>query len=186
MNCYRGYQTGSQPSHNHPPYVSSLDRHPKQPLIVIPHTVSEVTGPQFHAGGFAARQHGLTKHGAGEPVGERIVVSGRVMDQDGNPVRRTLVEVWQANAAGRYLHKVDQHDAPLDPNFKGSGHMLTDDEGRYRFVTIKPGAYPWRESSQRLAAAAYSLFAVRAGVCDPHCDTNVFSRRSAVAVRPDL
>ncbi len=144
MNAYRRYQAGSQPSHNHPPYVSSIERHPKQPLIVIPHTLSEITGPQFTLEDLRNSSADLTKAGLGEPLGERIVVSGKVMDQDGRPARRTLVEVWQANAAGRYLHGVDQHDAPLDPNFKGCGHMLTDEEGRYRFVTIKPGAYPWR------------------------------------------
>ena len=160
MNAYRRYQPGTQPSHNHPPYVSSIDRHPKQPLIVIPHTVSEMTGPQFTPEDLRDSSADLTKQGVGEPLGERIVVSGRVLDQDGNPVRRTLVEVWQANAAGRYLHMADQHHAPLDLNFKGSGHMLTDDDGRYRFVTIKPGAYPWRNhpNAWRPAHIHFSLF----------------------------
>jgi len=144
MDAYRRYQMGSQPLHDHPAYVSSKERHPKEAPIVIPHTSSELTGPQFTSDDLRNSGTDLTKQCAGEPLGERIVVSGRVIDEDGQPVRQTLVEVWQANAAGRYLHKVDQHDAPLDPNFKGSGHMLTDDDGRYRFVTIKPGAYPWR------------------------------------------
>jgi protocatechuate 3,4-dioxygenase beta subunit len=86
----------------------------------------------------------LTKQHSSEPVGERIVVSGRVIDEDGRPVRETLIDIWQANAAGRYRHKIDQHDAPLDPNFTGVGHTLTDSEGRYRFVTVRPGAYPWK------------------------------------------
>ena len=144
MNGYRRYQTGTQPPHNHPPYVSSVERHPKQPLIVIPHTLSEITGPQFTPDDLRKGSADLTKQGRNEPLGERIVVSGKVIDEDGRPMPRTLVEVWQANAAGRYLHAVDQHNAPLDPNFTGCGHMLTDRDGRYRFVTIKPGAYPWR------------------------------------------
>jgi protocatechuate 3,4-dioxygenase beta subunit len=144
MIAYRCHETGTQPDHNHPPYVSSSERHPKQPLIVIPHTLSEITGPQFTLDHLRKSSADLTKQGSGEPLGERIVVSGRVMDQDRHPVRRTLVEIWQANAAGRYRHNVDQHNAPLDPNFTGCGHTLTDDSGCYRFVTIKPGAYPWR------------------------------------------
>jgi protocatechuate 3,4-dioxygenase beta subunit len=80
----------------------------------------------------------------GEPLGERIIVTGRVLDEAGRPQRNMLIEIWQANAAGRYVHTVDQHDAPLDPNFFGGGRCVTDGDGRYRFVTIKPGAYPWR------------------------------------------
>jgi len=144
MNGYRRYQTGTQPPHNHPPYVSSVERHPKHPLIVIPHTLSEITGPQFTPDDLRKGSADLTKQGRNEPLGERIVVSGKVIDEDGRPMPRTLVEVWQANAAGRYLHAVDRHNAPLDQNFTGCGHMLTDRDGRYRFVTIKPGAYPWR------------------------------------------
>jgi protocatechuate 3,4-dioxygenase beta subunit len=89
-------------------------------------------------------ENDLTRQHAGEPLGERIIVSGRVVDRDGRPIRNALIEIWQANAAGRYLHRVDQHPAPLDPNFTGGGRVLTDDEGRYRFITIKPGAYPWK------------------------------------------
>ena len=98
--------------------------------------------------------------GAGEPLGARIIVSGRVMDEDGRPVRNTLVEIWQANAAGRYLHANDQHNAPLDPNFTGEGHAMTDDEGRYRFVTIRPGEYPWgnHHNAWRPAHIHFSLF----------------------------
>jgi protocatechuate 3,4-dioxygenase, beta subunit len=90
------------------------------------------------------RDNDLTRQHGGEPLGERIIVTGRVLDGDGRPVRNALVEIWQCNAAGRYIHQVDQHPAPLDPNFSGAGRALTDDEGRYRFITIKPGAYPWR------------------------------------------
>jgi protocatechuate 3,4-dioxygenase beta subunit len=160
MNGYRRYQTGSQPPHNHRAYVSSQERHPTQPLIVIPHTLSEVTGPRFTLNDLRASSADLTKQAAGEPLGQRIIVSGKVVDQDGRAMPGTLVEVWQANAAGRYMHKTDQHRAPLDPNFPGFGHTLTDDEGRYRFVTIKPGAYPWRNhhNAWRPQHIHFSLF----------------------------
>jgi len=102
----------------------------------------------------------LTQQHDGEPLGERIIVSGRVLESDGRPVRNALVEIWQCNAAGRYIHKADQHPAPIDPNFTGAGRTLTDDEGRYRFITIKPGAYPWgnHENAWRPAHIHFSLF----------------------------
>jgi protocatechuate 3,4-dioxygenase beta subunit len=102
----------------------------------------------------------LTRQHAGEPLGERIVVEGRVLDEDGRPQPQTLVEIWQANAAGRYKHRVDQHAAPIDPNFSGAGRTITDDQGRYRFVTIRPGAYPWKNhhNAWRPAHIHFSLF----------------------------
>ena len=102
----------------------------------------------------------LTRQHTGEPVGERIIVTGRVVDEDGRPVRDTLVEIWQANAAGRYVHVVDQHPAPLDPNFTGAARAVTDAQGRYRFTTIKPGAYPWKNHANawRPAHIHFSLF----------------------------
>jgi len=102
----------------------------------------------------------LTKQHKGEPLGERIIVAGRVLDEDGRPVPNTLIEVWQANAAGRYVHVVDQHPAPLDPSFTGAGRAVTDAEGRYRFVTVKPGSYPWRNhhNAWRPAHIHFSLF----------------------------
>ena len=102
----------------------------------------------------------LTRQHAGEPLGERIVVTGRVLDEDGMPVRDTLVEVWQANSAGRYIDPADEHPAPLDPNFTGAGRCVTDAEGNYRFVTVKPGAYPWRnhENAWRPAHIHFSVF----------------------------
>jgi protocatechuate 3,4-dioxygenase beta subunit len=111
--------------------------------VVLPHTLSELSGPVFGDAPVGPLDHDLTRQHAGEPLGERIVVTGRVLGPDGKPVRRQLVEIWQANAAGRYRHGVDQHEAPLDPNFSGGGRCLTDDDGTYRFVTVKPGAYPW-------------------------------------------
>ncbi|HTT33925.1 MAG TPA: protocatechuate 3,4-dioxygenase subunit beta [Methylomirabilota bacterium] len=141
---YRRPYPGTQPNHLHPPYVSSIKRAPLKPSVPIPHTLTEVTGPQFGGESVDLKACDLTRQHSGDPLGERIIVSGRVLDENARPVPHTLVEIWQANAAGRYLHKVDQHDAPLDPNFTGCGHVLTDAEGRYRFVTIRPGEYPWR------------------------------------------
>jgi protocatechuate 3,4-dioxygenase beta subunit len=157
---YRRPYVGTQPNHLHPSYVSSLKRAPAKPLIYLPHTLSEVTGPLFGKESVDVKASDLTKQHSGPPLGERIVVSGRVIDEDGRPVRDTLVEIWQANAAGRYLHKRDQHNAPLDPNFTGSGHTLTDSDGRYRFVTIRPGEYPWgnHHNAWRPAHIHFSLF----------------------------
>jgi protocatechuate 3,4-dioxygenase beta subunit len=139
---YRRARPGTQPNYLHPPYQSSIKRAPSKPLVFLPHTLSEITGPIYGHDTVSPADSDLTKQHAGEPIGERIIVSGRVLDENGRPVPRTLVEVWQANATGRYRHAVDRHDAPLDPNFTGAGRAVTDDEGRYRFVTIKPGAYP--------------------------------------------
>ena len=126
----------------------------------MPQTLSELTGPVFGHDTVDPSDSDLTRHHSGAPLGERMIVTGRVLDEHGRPVRDTLVEVWQANAAGRYAHKVDQHDAPLDPNFSGGGRAMTDHEGRYRFVTIKPGAYPWRNhhNAWRPAHLHFSLF----------------------------
>ena len=134
---------GSQPDYFYPPYASSVLRAPSKPLVYLPHTISERTGPVFGHGLLHPNDNDLTAQHNGQPLGERVLVHGRILDEDGRPVRSALVEVWQANAAGRYLHKVDQHDAPLDPNFSGAGRVITDDQGRFQFRTIKPGAYPW-------------------------------------------
>lgn len=163
MKPVAGYRTpapGTQPGHLHAPYVSSIKRSPSQSLVKIPFTLSEVTGPSFGPELITPYSHDLTRQHKGAPIGERILVSGRVMDEDSRPVPNTLVEIWQANAAGRYLHEVDQHDAPLDPNFTGCGQVLTDAEGRYRFVTIRPGEYPWKNhhNAWRPAHIHFSLF----------------------------
>jgi protocatechuate 3,4-dioxygenase, beta subunit len=134
----------AQPAYLHPDYVSTRLRAPKRPLIILPHTESELTGPAYGHEAIGELDHDLTRQHSGEPLGERIIVTGRVLDSAGKPVRSALIEIWQANAAGRYHHDVDRHPAPLDPNFTGAGRCLTDDEGRYRFVSVKPGAYPWR------------------------------------------
>ena len=129
---YRRLRTGTQPDYAHVAYRSSEKRSPEHPLVTIPHTLSEITGPQFTLDDIRQGSCDLTQAGSGQPLGERIVVSGRVLDEDGRPVRHTLVEIWQANAAGRYRHDGDQHDAPLDPNFIGEGQTLTDEDGYYR------------------------------------------------------
>ena len=140
---YRRDDAEVDPPYLHPDYVATRTRSPKRPLLLLPHTLSEVTGPVYGHDRIGELDHDLTRQHDGEPIGERIILHGRVLDGDGRPVRRTLVEIWQANAAGRYKHVVDGHPAPLDPNFTGAGRCLTDDEGNYRFITIKPGAYPW-------------------------------------------
>ena len=142
------------------PYRSSLLRHPtKAPVQVDPEGV-EPWSPVFGERDIGQLEADLTVQHSGEPVGERMKVTGRVLDGDGRPVRRQLVEVWQANAAGRYAHQRDQHPAPLDPHFTGMGRCLTDDEGRYAFTTIKPGPYPWRnhDNAWRPAHIHFSLF----------------------------
>jgi len=151
---------GTQPEYLHPPYRSSLKRAPARPLILLPQTLSERTGPVFGHSAVQTSDSDLTSGHAGAPSGERIVVSGRVLDEGGRAVRGALVEVWQANSAGRYKHKLDQHNAPLDPNFDGCGRALTDAEGRYKFLTIKPGAYPWgnHHNAWRPAHIHFSIF----------------------------
>jgi protocatechuate 3,4-dioxygenase beta subunit len=131
------------PPHLYPDYVGTRLRAPKEPLVLLPHTLSELTGPVYGDARIGELDHDLTRQHPGEPLGERINVVGRVMDGDGRPIGGQLVEIWQTNAAGRYAHEIDTHPAPLDPNFTGAGRALTDDEGMYRFVTIKPGSYPW-------------------------------------------
>ena len=150
----------TNPLYDSPEYRSTALRAPKKPLLILPNTLSELTGPAFGDDAVRELDNDLTRQHDGEPLGERIIVSGRVLDRNGKPVRNTLIEIWQANAAGRYIHKVDQHPAPLDPNFTGAGRCLTDADGHYRFVTIKPGAYPWRNHTNawRPAHIHFSIF----------------------------
>jgi len=145
---------------DYPGYRSTRLRAPKRPLVSLPEEVHPVAGPVFGEDEVAELDADLTRQHDGEPLGERITISGRVLDEDGRPIHRALVEVWQANAAGRYRHEVDRHPAPLDPNFSGAGRCLTDDDGNYRFVTVKPGAYPWgnHENAWRPAHIHFSLF----------------------------
>jgi protocatechuate 3,4-dioxygenase beta subunit len=157
---YRREQAAGQPAFLHPDYRSTEKRAPSQPLIAIPHSLSEVTGPLYGHSRIGPLDADLTRQHEGEPLGERIVVSGRVLDENARPVPDTLVEIWQCNAAGRYIHAKDQHPAPLDPNFTGAGRTVTDEHGEYRFVTIKPGAYPWtnHHNAWRPAHIHFSLF----------------------------
>jgi protocatechuate 3,4-dioxygenase beta subunit len=150
----------ADPPYLHADYVSTRARAPQKPLIILPHTLSELTGPVYGHESVLQNDSDLTLQHAGEPLGERIIVTGRVTDEDGRPVPNALVEIWQANAAGRYIHVRDQHPAPLDPNFSGGGRCVTDAEGRYRFVTVKPGAYPWKNHANawRPAHIHLSLF----------------------------
>jgi protocatechuate 3,4-dioxygenase, beta subunit len=150
----------THPPLDYPDYRSTRLRHPLAPLVPLPELLTELTGPLLGEGRVGERDHDLTVQHAGEPLGERIVVTGRVLDGDGRPVPGSLIEVWQANACGRYRHDGDRHPAPLDPNFSGAGRCVTDVEGRYRFVTVKPGAYPWKNhhNAWRPAHIHFSLF----------------------------
>jgi len=151
----------------HPPahapgYKTSVTRSPKQALLSLQNSLSEVTGPVFGHGDLGALDNDLIRNYAktGEPIGERIIVHGRVLDESGRPIPNTLVEFWQANAGGRYRHKKDTYLAPIDPNFGGCGRALTDADGRYFFRTVKPGPYPWRNfvNSWRPAHIHFSIF----------------------------
>jgi protocatechuate 3,4-dioxygenase beta subunit len=151
---------GTEVQVDYPGYRSTRRRAPDRPLATMPEELLELAGPVFGEDALQEGDDDLTRQHDGEPLGERIIVTGRVVDEDGRPIRAALLEVWQANAAGRYRHLVDQHPAPLDPNFSGAGRCLTDAEGRYRFVTVKPGAYPWgnHENAWRPAHIHFSVF----------------------------
>jgi protocatechuate 3,4-dioxygenase, beta subunit len=151
---------GVHPPLDSPEYRSSLLRAPKQALLPLAQGLTEVTGPLLGAERVTAADADLTGRHAGEPLGERIIVTGRVLDSGGRAVPDTLIEIWQANASGRYAHGADDHPAPLDANFDGAGRCLTDSAGQYRFVTIKPGAYPWKNhlNAWRPAHIHFSLF----------------------------
>lgn len=152
----------SHPSQAHPDYKSTLLRSQRKPLVPLPQSLSELTGPVFGHCAVTSEDADLTRNAVrdGEAIGERIIVAGRLVDESGRAVPNALIEVWQANAAGRYVHSQDQHEAPLDPNFLGAGRALTDSAGRYRFTTIRPGAYPWRNhpNAWRPAHVHFSVF----------------------------
>ena len=165
MNDVVGYRRpyfNTQPDYLYPPYRSTIKRSPSKPLVMLPHTLSEVTGPVFGTDDVKPGDSDLTNQHDGDPLGERIVVSGRLQDENSKPIANALIELWQCNAAGRYRHAVDDHDAPLDPNFTGCGRVLTDAQGNYRFRTIKPGAYPWRNhyNAWRPAHLHFSVFGI--------------------------
>ena len=159
----RGYRIdpdGTHPPHDYPDYRSTALRHPTRPLRLLPQRLTELTGPLFGADRLQPGDDDLTHYDGGEAVGQRIIVHGRVLDSDGRAVPDTLIEVWQANAGGRYRHLVDQWPAPLDPHFAGIGRAVTDGDGHYSFTTIQPGAYPWKNhlNAWRPAHIHFSLF----------------------------
>jgi protocatechuate 3,4-dioxygenase beta subunit len=151
---------GVHPPLDFPDYRSTALRHPKQPLIEVPQTLGELTGPLLGPGRIGELDHDLTRQHPEEPQGQRIIVYGKVLESGGRPVPDTLIEIWQANAGGRYRHRVDNWPSPLDPNFTGGGRTLTDADGYFRFVTIRPGAYPWgnHPNAWRPAHIHFSLF----------------------------
>lgn len=155
-----GALTATDPPLDHPNYLGTRLRAPRDPLVLLPSSLSELTGPVYGDRPLADTDADLTRQHAAEPLGQRIIVTGRVFGSDGKPLRGQLVEIWQANAAGRYAHPIDTWDAPLDPNFTGGGRCLTDDEGSYRFVTVLPGAYPWKNhpNAWRPRHIHFSLF----------------------------
>jgi protocatechuate 3,4-dioxygenase beta subunit len=148
------------PPLRYPDYRSTALRVPKRPLVVLPERFRDLASPVFGHEDVGELDNDLTRQFPGEPQGERIIVTGRLLEEDGRPVRDALLEIWQTNAAGRYRHEVDQHPAPLDPNFGGAGRTLTDADGRYEFVTVKPGAYPWKNhpNAWRPAHIHFSVF----------------------------
>jgi protocatechuate 3,4-dioxygenase, beta subunit len=151
---------GTQPPLLYPPYRATVLRAPAEPAIHLPEGLSNLNLPVYGWWPIGETDNDMTRQHLEPPQGQRIIVAGRVVDEDGRPVRAALVEVWQANAAGRYWHHRDSHPAPLDPNFTGAGRTVTDDEGRYEFTTIKPGAYPWRnhDNAWRPAHIHFSIF----------------------------
>lgn len=159
---YRRRDPDSHPAMDHGDYASSRLRAPSVSPLPLEQTLSEITGPGPTLAEVAEDDADLTRNaGTGEEaLGERIIVTGRVLDQDGQAVPSTIVEIWQCNAAGRYVHEGDQHPAPLDPNFTGKGRCVTSQDGTYRFLTIKPGAYPWRNhpNAWRPAHIHFSVF----------------------------
>jgi len=149
-----------QPRRDYAPYRSSVLRHPTHELVRVDPEEVERVSPAFGHTDVNVLESDLTIQHIGEPIGERMTVSGRVLDGEGRPVRHQLIELWQANAGGRYVHKRDQHPAPLDPNFTGVGRVITGDNGQYSFTTIKPGPYPWKNhvNAWRPAHIHFSLF----------------------------
>ena len=157
---YNRKSKGDHPPALHEDYKSTILRSPKRAPINLDHTLTEITGPLFGHTPIQPGDDDLSIENGEEAQGQRIFVSGRVLDEDGHTVPNTLIEIWQCNAAGRYRHEIDQHPAPLDPHFIGQGRVITDNNGKYKFTTIKPGAYPWGNhyNAWRPAHIHFSLF----------------------------
>lgn len=157
---YRRDPHGSHPPLNTPDYRGSVLRHPTQPLVLLPQRLTELTGPVLGENRIGGTDNDLTVQHRGTPQGQRIIVHGRLLDGDRRPIPQALIEIWQANAGGRYHHDRDRWDCPIDPNFDGVGRTLTDSLGHYEFTTIKPGAYPWRNhhNAWRPAHIHFSVF----------------------------
>jgi protocatechuate 3,4-dioxygenase beta subunit len=157
---YRREEPDAQPPYGHDAYGSTVKRAPRQPLVRVEHTLSEITGPRFGREIIRPGDIDLTHFDGGDAIGERIIIGGRILDEEGRPIPDTLIEIWQCNAAGRYAHESDQHDAPLDPHFSGNGRVMSDERGVYRFTTIKPAAYPWKNhpNAWRPAHIHFSIF----------------------------
>ena len=173
---------GGQPPYLHPDYGSTVKRAPKHPPIRLEHTLTEVTGPMFSDGWAGSDFADLTQAHAGPPLGERIIVAGRVLDEDARPVPGTLVELWQCNAAGRYRHPVDQHDAPLDPNFDGVGQVLTNERGRIPLSDDQTRSLSVAQHGEFVAPRTHPFRRLRPGLCHPADHANVFSGRPAAGV----
>lgn len=160
LTGYRRDPAGTHPPLDFSDYTSTVLRHPRESLILLPQRLTELTGPVFGSDRPGPNDNDLTAQHAGQPIGQRIIVHGRLVDGDGKPIPHSLVEIWQANAGGRYRHDRDRWNSALDPNFDGAGRTCTDAAGRYEFTTIKPGAYPWRNhhNAWRPAHIHFSLF----------------------------
>ena len=160
MQPIRPLPAGVHPPRNYSVYKSTALRHPQQPLLKVPQGTQLLQGPRFSKALLPPNCADLTVHSSASPLGDRIMIHGTIVDEDGHALPNTLVEIWQCNAAGRYQHPVDQHDAPLDPHFHGGGMVLTDAQGHYIFTTIKPGAYPWgnHPNAWRPAHVHFSVF----------------------------
>ena len=157
----RKVPAGVHPSLLHPAYASTVERAPKRPPVRLPQGATELSGPGFDGSLLNPNHDDLTRQvNGGEAAGQRIIVTGRILDENGDPVPNTLLEIWQCNAAGRYHHDKDNHDAPLDPYFRGCGRLITGSDGAYRFTSIRPGAYPWRNhrNAWRPAHIHFSVF----------------------------
>ena len=179
---YQGKEE-AQPRLDYPPYRSSLLRHPRSPFVRVDPDEVECWAPCFGPQDVSPLDADLTAGHPGQPIGERIIVTGRLLDAAGKPLAGQLVEIWQANAAGRYNHQVDQHPAPIDPNFIGVGRCLTEPDGTYRFLTIKPGPYPWR-NHQNAWRPAHIHFSVFGTSFAQRLVTHVLPGRSVVDLDP--